>query len=165
MSICPAQLTRLAGYAHVEVGPGSKMEEGRLQEDLGAIIRCMTLLQVRSWFGWCGVDQSMNLRGSGLGGIVGASCTVNSSPHTFTHTQRMARTRGEQKADLEGVNREEMYAPPEHAAPATPLRDDVVTEGALRLGFVLACAWVCGCVWVGVCVGIADGFVHPPLSH
>lgn len=37
----------------------------------------------------------------------------------------------EQKADLEGLSREEMYAPPEHAAPATPLRDDVVTEGAL----------------------------------
>lgn len=49
-----AQLMRLAGYAHVDVGPGSKLEEGqgRLQEDLGAIIRCMTLLQVRS-AGWC----------------------------------------------------------------------------------------------------------------
>lgn len=49
-----AQLTRLAGYAHLDVGPGSKLEEGQgqLQEDLGAIIRCMTLLQVRS-AGWC----------------------------------------------------------------------------------------------------------------
>lgn len=69
---------------------------------------------------------------------------------THIHDTHLHTPYCEQKADLEGVSREEMYAPPEHAAPATPLRDDVVTEGVLVGswdGFWSGTARVCVCVW------------------
>lgn len=67
--------------------------------------------------------------GSSSSACMPASTNSNYYQHTYTNTL-------EQKADLEGVSREEMYAPPEHAAQATPLRDDVVTEGAYVIVWV-----------------------------
>jgi len=39
------QLSRLAGYAHLDLD-GVNVDRESLQRDLGAIINCMTLLQV-----------------------------------------------------------------------------------------------------------------------